>query len=618
MTHGIEITRDGIETSTGQTVLQRVMFSPLTPIASERLYADVVEGNVLGLTRTSITISAYATASTRTYFGRFPAAFYQRWTTVRSIRIRALVSGSGRLRIFASDDIDRERIIGSQSFSTETPEEIVIPASIDRFLDGGFIWVSIESGEGPVTVEDLHITTDAVAKERAHDIVVCTFNRTAECLATLESFASDELVLKQSRAIYVVDQGDKAVADESGFPAVAEQLGDRLKYIRQPNLGGAGGFTRGMYESVAASSDSVDMVLMDDDIVLEPESILRMMAFARFTLQPIIVGAQMLYLYHPNLLHTAAETANLERLRAGIPVNPDEHEMDLTEELPYRWAEGGYNAWWTCLIPSEVVERIGYPLAMFFQWDDIEFGLRARAQGIPTATLTGAAVWHADFALKDRDDWSRYFSTRNSLIVAALHGRRAVPGKAVYHLARDIVQLLLAMQYGLVATLLIGIEGFLEGPAVLRDGGVRAAKDIRTVRSDYPDTVRHPPAEIVASGMFTLPAASNAGPPRIPALVVFKRLVLQVLGLNRSAAKVSSADNSWHHSSLFSEAIVTDAALDAFRVRRFERRTAWKLSKRTFMVLWRLRREGRRTARQWRQSLGALTGRAAWARLYDS
>lgn len=79
-----------------------------------------------------------------------------------------------------------------------------------------------------------------------------------------------------------------------------------------------------------------------------------------------------------------------------------------------------YNGWWTCLIPAEAIERIGLPLPVFFQWDDVEYSLRAGRAGIPTITLPSAAVWHADFYWKDVDGFAHYFSTRNGLITAAL------------------------------------------------------------------------------------------------------------------------------------------------------------------------------------------------------
>ena len=72
--------------------------------------------------------------------------------------------------------------------------------------------------------------------------------------------------------MYVVDQGTDAVESRQLYPGVAAQLGDKLRYLRQPNLGGAGGFTRGLYE-VSSIADHANVMLMDDDILLEPESV---------------------------------------------------------------------------------------------------------------------------------------------------------------------------------------------------------------------------------------------------------------------------------------------------------------------------------------------------------
>ncbi len=55
-------------------------------------------------------------------------------------------------------------------------------------------------------------------------------------------------------------------------------LNGKLRVINQSNLGGSGGFARGMFEAVENGSDYV--LLMDDDIVVEPESIIRLLTFA--------------------------------------------------------------------------------------------------------------------------------------------------------------------------------------------------------------------------------------------------------------------------------------------------------------------------------------------------
>ena len=199
--------------------------------------------------------------------------------------------------------------------------------------------------------------------------------------------------------------------------------------MRQPNLGGAGGFTRGMFEATAgAPEDDHDVLLLDDDILLEPEILLRLTAFAACTTHPTIVGGQMLNLLHPAHLHISAERADPELLKVGIPMpdaldeayllGSDERLLPIGQD---RRVDTEYNGWWACLVPATIIRAIGYPLPLFFQWDDIEFGYRARAHGFPTVALPGAGVWHADFGWKDWDEWHRYFNLRNGLITAALH-----------------------------------------------------------------------------------------------------------------------------------------------------------------------------------------------------
>lgn len=598
--------------------VQRVLFQPTNDIASQDLYAKVRRGRLLNISRTSVTIARYSTVSTRTYFGRFPAAYYQRWTGVRHVNVRAVVAGRGRLRVFASDDIDRERSVGGIDVDTNEPIEIELPVAVDRFLDGGFVWVDMESKDAPLTISDLRFEASDVVSPKRLTIVICTFNRAADCLSTLLTLCGDPEALELVDRVIVVDQGTDLVKDQSRFEDVEATLEARLTYIRQPNLGGAGGFTRGIYETLAdVELPDGDIVLMDDDIVLETESILRMAAFSSRTIDPVIVGAQMLYLYHPNMLHTSAEDADLDRLRAGIPVHDREQGMNLLKKLPFRWAEGGYNAWWTCLIPSTVVRRIGYPLPIFFQWDDIEYGLRARSRQIPTVTLPGSAVWHADFALKDRDDWSRYFSYRNSLIVAALHGNWRTRN-IVQVLFSDLFEMVMSLHYGLAATTILAIDGFLAGPEAVRSGSADAVTAVRTERAKYADTVKHKPEEMVETGLFALPAIHSGGHPRLPRVIKIYRSVWQVLGLNTLVGKISSSDSNWWHSSQFRQAIVTDAALDSFRVRRFDAKTALHLSKSSLRALWRLWTRGGRAAEQWRAAHDSLTSRGTWDAIFSA
>jgi galactofuranosylgalactofuranosylrhamnosyl-N-acetylglucosaminyl-diphospho-decaprenol beta-1,5/1,6-galactofuranosyltransferase len=256
------------------------------------------------------------------------------------------------------------------------------------------------------------------------------------------------------------------------------------------------------------------------------------------------------------------------------------------------------------------VAAIGYPLPLFFQWDDIEYGLRAGAAGFPTVTLPGAGVWHADFGWKDWDDWPRYFSLRNSLVVSALHGEFN-PQRTARWLFRELATYLVSMRYGLAATLITAVEDFLTGPSVLSDGGVEAATRIRKLRAEYAETVVHP-----AHGADPVPIATAAPDPSLPTPVLLKRLLWHVAGVSRGKAAVRAADGHWWHTSLFDSVVMTDPSQSGVKIRKRDRALFRELLRRGARVLRRLVREGRAVQRDYRAAMPALTSEANWARLY--
>ena len=67
--------------------------------------------------------------------------------------------------------------------------------------------------------------------------------------------------------VHVVDNG------RTLDPQAIEQ--ENLKVYLNMNVGGSGGFTRGMLEALKMDIPQTHVLLMDDDIILEPESIIR-------------------------------------------------------------------------------------------------------------------------------------------------------------------------------------------------------------------------------------------------------------------------------------------------------------------------------------------------------
>ncbi|MGV9819134.1 glycosyltransferase [Nocardia xishanensis] len=593
-------------------VLQRGIFTGPSAKVSDELYA-VVKGRSTR-ERLALHLDKGATAHTNTYFGRFAASYWQRWTTVTEVRATMVldVTKKASVRLVASDIAGHRRIIDTAKVDASGP--LTLTAPLDQYVDGGAIWLEFDADGGELGISEL--TWSSVAPERIRPvaIAICTFNRAADCAETVAALASDATVLAAIDAVYVVDQGTDLVQDRPRYQEVQPVFGDKLRYIRQPNLGGAGGFTRGLYE-VSAVNEHADVILMDDDILCEPETVLRLNAFANMTVEPTLVGAQMLFLLNPDYLNVGAEEVHLHELRHGQKVPKALRNTSMLKKNQERRVDAGYNAWWTCLIPAEVVAKIGLPVPIFFQWDDVEYGVRAREHGFVTVTLPNAAVWHADFYWKDFDDWARYFSTRNSLIVGAMHAD--LDGKKITkQLFRNIAEHLVAMQYGLVHTTLQGIEDFLEGPKVLRDGGIAALAAARTSRADYGETIKHPAATPpVRAADIQLRRAG--GEPSREALVLVKRAINQWFGRTQHGLiGVTREDAHWWHVSLFDHVVVTDASQSGVRVRQRDKARARALLRRTFHVLRRLRKELPTLQEQYRAAMPELTSRANWERLY--
>jgi galactofuranosylgalactofuranosylrhamnosyl-N-acetylglucosaminyl-diphospho-decaprenol beta-1,5/1,6-galactofuranosyltransferase len=455
------------------------------------------------------------------------------------------------------------------------------------------------------------------------DVVVCTHNRVDDCLNTLQAMAGDLEALDAVRTVRVVDQGSDPIESRERFTEIAAALGQRLRYVRQRNLGGAGGFTRGLLDATAgAPEEHADVLLMDDDVLLEPEIVIRLTAFAACTRQSTIVGGQMLNLLHPAHLHISAEYADPESLLMGKPVpgalrdayllGKDDRQLPVNQE---RRVDTEYNGWWSCLIPAAVVRAIGYPLPLFLQWDDIEYGYRARDHGFPTVSLPGAGVWHADFGWKDGDEWQRYFTVRNGLIMAALHSDFSLR-RITARLGQLLSHQLVAMQYGMSATLLEAVEDFLNGPEVLWDGSADALARVREIRANYPETVMHPMSE-ARDDFREQQVVRAANPPGSEGLTWLKRAAHHLTGHSvHRTGFVPAGDAHWWHVSNFERAVVTDMSEQGFRVRTRDKQLAVQLTRRAAHLLRRFVREAPAVAAQYRAELGRLSSRENWARLY--
>jgi galactofuranosylgalactofuranosylrhamnosyl-N-acetylglucosaminyl-diphospho-decaprenol beta-1,5/1,6-galactofuranosyltransferase len=475
-------------------LLQRVLMPrPADQLKVRSLYLDEVHsGRVRARDRFSAEISPGSELSFATYFNAFPASYWRRWSVLDSVVLQVTVSGSCRVDVYRSKaDGESMHITGA---THEGGEEQTLEFELDLgpFIDGGWYWFDITTDEATTIHRAAWYAPQAPVEQPRLGIGICTYNRPIDAVAALTALVEDDAVRDVLHLVTVADQGNNHVRDAAHYPQVAEALGDRLRIVEQPNLGGSGGFARTMYESFA-NSDVTHHVLLDDDIQLEPDSILRARAFAAFVQKPMLVGGQMLALQDRSVLHTMGEIVDRSNFFWRNAPNT-EYFHDFAEETLrespdlHRRIDVDYNGWWMCLIPRTVFEEIGMPLPVFIKWDDAEYGLRAFAAGFPTVSLPGTAIWHLSWGDKDdASDWQAYFHIRNRLIAAALHSPHKHGGKIFPEMIKHDLRFLINLQYSTVELHQMAYRDFLAGPDRLFEemaGSVGKAREARSTHSD--------------------------------------------------------------------------------------------------------------------------------------
>lgn len=489
------------------TTLQNVVFPQSGDPDVLPLYADpevwsTVNGEAVRLSnvsnidnvlsRSSARVRAGRRVSFGTYFNAFPASYWQRWTVVESVSLRIRTSGSGTVIVYRSNAAGQQQRVEARPVSGIEDSRFDLP--LKSFGDGGWYWFDLIAGEADFTLEKAQWDTDAeIVTGGKLSLGMTTYNKPDYCVATLKNIAADHELLENIDQIFLVDQGTQKVTDEPDFDAVAEKLGAKLRVIVQPNLGGSGGFSRSMAETLEREHTDF-LLLLDDDVEFETESAMRALQFARFNRTPTIVGGHMFDLLDKPVIHAWAEVIRPEPFLWG-PSFEEQHRHDFREsnlrQTPWMHArlDADYNGWWMCLIPKKVIETIGLSLPVFIKWDDGEYGLRAREHGFRTVSLPGMALWHVSWLDKDdTQDWQAFFHTRNRIIAGLIHSTQPRGGVLLQNSGRQDLKKLLNMQYYAVQLAVDALRSVLDGPEKLHATMAQDMPRARATAKDFPET----------------------------------------------------------------------------------------------------------------------------------
>ena len=585
-------------------------------------------------TRTSIRIPGGERLSFGTYFNAFPASYWRRWTIVTDVTLTVTLRGHGAaVTVYRSMANGRSQRVDSATtggtIGSGAAESFTFELPLRPFVDGGWYWYDVVAGDEDVVVESAEWTADVPEDRAGHgtvDIAITTMNRPDFCAKLLGQLGADEILRPYLDEVIVMEQGTQKVVDSPDFAKAQGSLGDQLRVIEQGNLGGSGGYARGQLESVRKGTATY-LMCMDDDVVCEPEGIIRAVTFGDLARRPTIVGGHMFSLYSRSRLHSFGEIIQPWRFWWQSPsfvIN--DWDFAARNLRSARWlhqrVDVDFNGWFMCLIPRVVLDEIGLSLPLFIKWDDSEFGLRAKHAGFPTVTFPGAAVWHVPWTDKnDALDWQAYFHQRNRFVAALLHSPYPKGGKMVVESFNLQIKHLVSMQYSTVELRHQALEDILAGPGQLH-------ADLPTKLGEIREFVKAFSDARLEADRDAFPAVRRTKPPKrgkegdVPsrtsrALTAVMAPLRQLrparpLAQDFPEAEIPAMDARWYRLARYDSAVVsmpdgTSAALYQRDPARYR-----ELLRKTIEIHQRLRRDWPRLAAEYRDALHDITSPETW------
>ena len=340
-----------------------------------------------------------------TAFGVFAAGRWSRLTSITDLVATMHISGRALVELIAYAGGVDTVIASSDEGGTLSCDDI-------RAVSAESFYVAVTALEDGVIVRGGEWGTNTPPTRNVNlGVAITTFNRQDYVLATIDKLVALEADVPSVHGHLQVIVVDNARNLQPNIPASAP-----VRVLPNPNLGGAGGFARGLIE-FREGGWSTHVVFMDDDISLEPESIVRTISLLSYADSPdLCVHGAMISEEQPWMQF---EAGSAYEFRSVYPLRAHGRGIDLRQrsEVVHDHLEVDldYSAWWFTVFPMHI--GVDNPLPVFVRGDDVAFGLMHTGQH--TVTLNGISVWHADFALKNNPS-SLYYEVRNFALIDTL------------------------------------------------------------------------------------------------------------------------------------------------------------------------------------------------------
>jgi GT2 family glycosyltransferase len=371
----------------------------------------------------TLRVAAGGKLSTDTFFNSLSLSPWVHATQLKRVAVQITLQGSGEIEICHLRK-DRETVLQTAELQSGT---WVSDAFEIGTLGGGLLYARVHA-QTELQIQAIEfVTEDAPARSVQLGMVITTFNRQQQTLGAIRrlSRSLDELP-PEERAQYkilVIDNGRN----------LDFQSTDLCEVIPNANLGGTGGFMKGLIE-LQDRGTFTHCLFMDDDASCFFESVARTKRFFEYASLPKLAVSGTMLLDKPSYMQYefTAYFRRLCRPRLGhidarntsTLLTDDEFSGALVQgkpissEVDVRYNYGG---WWFFGFALADVRTYSFPF--FVRGDDIYFSIHNELR---VFGLSGVASWQESFQSKN-SPFTRYLDCRSHIVQNLL-----LPGRSPF------------------------------------------------------------------------------------------------------------------------------------------------------------------------------------------
>lgn len=332
-----------------------------------------------------------------TFFNSFSVSAWKKECDINTLALKIKGEGICNLRLILFADHKKKCLFELQGDLGRLSK---LDLDFWKNLNEGILYIEIKALTDAV-IEDISFCTHDRPNYVKMGVVITHYNRKDTILPVINRI-SKELIsdnFSSGISLVIVDNSQNLLPNEV-FNSIV---------LPNKNLGGSGGFTRGLL--YLKDHDFTHCLFMDDDGNCDVESIKRTYAFFSFAKKKknISLSGTLLLKHNPSVIW---EKGGILSIPHGGPAH---HLLNLKslESLYHSELQDdrvNYGAW--CFFAFSINDINYYSFPFFVRGDDMLFSV---LNHLRIVTINGIAVWIDDFGLKE-SPYTRYFGLRGAMV----------------------------------------------------------------------------------------------------------------------------------------------------------------------------------------------------------